>query len=292
MALLELDAAGAEALIADCPDVTLAVHASPRQSVIAGPPDQIDALIAKMQSRNLLARRIEVDVASHHPTVDPILAELRAALAGLAPTTPKIPLISTTHSGDGNAPVLDADHWVANLRNPVRFSQAVAAVAANHATFVEVSPIRCSPIPSPMVSPWPGPSATCRCSQRSTVTTTSPRHFTPSSCRCALRPAQRHCPMTAGDVSSTSRRHRGSIRPTGWRVGRGRGRKRRSSATGYPHRDAVGPRACVAGRTSEPISYRGLLITRCTANPSCLLRVSRNWCWPPAPRPSTFRPAP
>ena len=43
MALLELDAAAAEKLIADHPDVTLAVYASPRQSVIAGPPEQVDA---------------------------------------------------------------------------------------------------------------------------------------------------------------------------------------------------------------------------------------------------------
>ena len=46
-----------------------------------------------------LARRVEVDVASHHPTVDPILAELRDALADLKPMTPRIPLISTVRSG-------------------------------------------------------------------------------------------------------------------------------------------------------------------------------------------------
>ena len=34
----------------------------------------------------------------------------------------------------------DADYWVVNLRNPVRFSQAVAKAAENHTTFVEVSP--------------------------------------------------------------------------------------------------------------------------------------------------------
>ena len=140
MALLELDAPAAEALIADYPDVTLAVYASPRQTVIAGPPEQVDAVIAVVDAQNRLARRIEVDVASHHPTIDPILPELRSALAGLAPIAPKIPLISTTGHTGGAAPVFDADYWVANLRNPVRFSQAVAAAAANHATFIEISP--------------------------------------------------------------------------------------------------------------------------------------------------------
>ncbi len=78
-------------------------------------------------------------MASHHPTVDPILAELKEALADVKPLTPRIPLISTV-SQDGGAATFDADYWVVNLRNPVRFSQAVATAAEKHASFVEVSP--------------------------------------------------------------------------------------------------------------------------------------------------------
>ncbi|HKP43419.1 SDR family NAD(P)-dependent oxidoreductase, partial [Mycobacterium sp.] len=140
MALLELDAPAAEKLIADHPDVTVAVYASPSQTVIAGPPEQVDAVIAVVDAQGRLARRIEVDVASHHPTIDPILPELRSALVGLAPVAPKIPLISTTDHAGSEAPRFDADYWVFNLRNPVRFNAAVAAAAADHATFVEISP--------------------------------------------------------------------------------------------------------------------------------------------------------
>ena len=35
---------------------------------------------------------------------------------------------------------MDAEYWVANVRQPVRFSQAVAAAAQNHGTFIEISP--------------------------------------------------------------------------------------------------------------------------------------------------------
>jgi phthiocerol/phenolphthiocerol synthesis type-I polyketide synthase D len=142
MALLELDAAAVEALIAEHPQVTLAVHASPRQSVIAGPPEQVDAVIAVVSARNLLARRIEVDVASHHPIIEPILPQLRLALADLAPKSPTIPMIST--ASEGPAPLLDADYWAANLRNPVRFHQAIAqargSADAPSPTFIEISP--------------------------------------------------------------------------------------------------------------------------------------------------------
>lgn len=144
MALLELDADAVAALIADYPQLTLAVHASPRQSVIAGPPEQVDAVIAAVAAQDLLARRIEVDVASHHPIIDPVLPQLRSALADLRPTPPTIPMITTVYGGSagsaGPAPLLDADYWAANLRNPVRFHQAITQAGESHHTFIEVSP--------------------------------------------------------------------------------------------------------------------------------------------------------
>ncbi|MGH3968203.1 MAG: type I polyketide synthase, partial [Mycobacterium sp.] len=119
MALLELDPETAEGLIADYPEITLAVYASPRQSVIAGPPDQVDAVIAEVAAQDRLARRIEVDVASHHPIIDPVLPQLRTALADLTPRRPTIPVITTTthdHAANGTM-LFDAVYWAANLRN-------------------------------------------------------------------------------------------------------------------------------------------------------------------------------
>ncbi len=96
MALLELDAAAAEQLIADYPGLTVAVYASPRQTVIAGPPEQVDAVIAVVDAQDRLARRVDVDVASHHPIIDPVLPDLRTELADLTPQQPSIPVIVTT----------------------------------------------------------------------------------------------------------------------------------------------------------------------------------------------------
>ncbi len=141
MALLELDPRRAEELIADYPDLTLAVYASPRQTVIAGPPDQVDAVIATVDAQDRLARRIEVDVASHHPTIDPILPDLRTALADLTPQAPTIPILTTTYDDTAKGTIVfGADYWVANLRNPVRFSHVIAAAGADHGTFIEVGP--------------------------------------------------------------------------------------------------------------------------------------------------------
>ena len=139
IALIELDADATEVLIADFPEVTVAVYASPRQTVVAGPVEAVEAVVARATAQNTFARRVNVDVASHHAMMDPILAELTAALADLQPGFPVIPLFSTVENA-GDSPQFDAEHWAANLRNPVRFSDAIAAAGATHGTFIEISP--------------------------------------------------------------------------------------------------------------------------------------------------------
>ncbi|RPA66287.1 SDR family NAD(P)-dependent oxidoreductase [Gordonia oryzae] len=140
MALVGLGADAADQIRSRYPDLTIAVHAAPDQTVLAGPPEQIDAAIAEVAARDLLARRVEVDVASHHPIIDPVLPELRAALSTLTPAEPTIPMLSTADPNGATSPVVDADYWCANLRNPVRFTERVAQAGATHATFIEMSP--------------------------------------------------------------------------------------------------------------------------------------------------------
>ncbi len=141
MALLELDPERTDALLGSHPGVTLAVYASPRQSVVAGPPAKVDAVIAAAASRDVLARRIEVAVASHHPMIEAVLPGLRAALADIAPRPPAVPFITTCYDrAAATAPLFGAQYWCDNLRNPVRFSHAVAALGQSHGIFVEISP--------------------------------------------------------------------------------------------------------------------------------------------------------
>ncbi len=137
--LLEMDAEAAEAFLADYPELSLAGFLSPRQTVIAGAVPQVDAAIVAASAQERFARRVNMEVASHTALMDPILAELRSALADLKPKTPTIPFISTV-ADPTTAPVLDADYWVSNVREPVRLHQAISTAAAQHATFVEISP--------------------------------------------------------------------------------------------------------------------------------------------------------
>ncbi|MCW2517095.1 MAG: polyketide synthase family protein [Mycobacterium sp.] len=138
VALLKLDAAAASAAIADYPQVSIAGQLAPRQTVVAGTPDQVDAVIAAVSGQNRFARRVNMEVASHTSHMEGILPQLRAELSDLNPNSPGIPFFSTVFEPTG-LPVLDADYWVANVRRPVRFADAVVAAGADHGTFVEIS---------------------------------------------------------------------------------------------------------------------------------------------------------
>ncbi|WP_082969868.1 type I polyketide synthase [Mycolicibacter sinensis] len=140
VALLELDAAATGVLLAEYPQVAVAGYLSPRQTVVAGVPADVDAVIAAVAARERFARRVNMEVASHTAFMDPILAELRAQLAGVVPASPQIPFISTVVDPAGPAPVLDADYWADNVRQPALVSQAIGAAAQKYGTFIEISP--------------------------------------------------------------------------------------------------------------------------------------------------------
>jgi phthiocerol/phenolphthiocerol synthesis type-I polyketide synthase B len=141
VALLKLDAEATEALIADYPGVSVAGYISPRQTVIAGPVAPVDAVIAAVSAKNRFARQVNMEVASHTALMDSILPELHTALEDLTPEIPTIPFFSTVEDTtllDGK-PLLDAEYWVNNVRQPARLSQAITAAAQDHATFIEIS---------------------------------------------------------------------------------------------------------------------------------------------------------
>ena len=150
--LLELMARGVD-------DVVLAVVASPQSTVIGGATQTVCDLVAAWEQRDVLAREIAVDVASHSPQVDPILDELSDVLAELNPMTPEVPFYSATAFDPREQPVCDAWYWSDNLRHMVRFAAAVrAALEDGYRVFAELAP---HPLLTHAVSRLPTASA-CR----------------------------------------------------------------------------------------------------------------------------------
>lgn len=122
-------------------DVVIAVVASPESTVIGGATETVRELVALWEEREVMAREVAIDLASHTPQVEPILADLSQALAELAPRTPEIPFYSTSLFDPREQAVCDGRYWVDNLRRTVRFAAAVqAAMEDGHRVFAELAP--------------------------------------------------------------------------------------------------------------------------------------------------------
>ncbi|MGW1147309.1 acyltransferase domain-containing protein, partial [Streptomyces sp. NPDC002454] len=119
---------------------SVAAHNSPTSVAVSGAPEAIRALTEDLRRAGVPTRTLRVERAGHSVLMDPILPPLRKALQGIAPSRFTIPFHSTALDGAVD-PEVDADYWVRNLREPVRFAPAVAALVESGVdTFVEIGP--------------------------------------------------------------------------------------------------------------------------------------------------------
>ena len=122
-------------------DAVVAVVASPQSTVIGGATQTVRELVAAWEERDVMAREVAVDVASHSPQVDPILDDLTEALADITALEAEVPYYSATSFDPREEPYCDAYYWADNLRHTVRFAAAVqAALEDGFRVFTELSP--------------------------------------------------------------------------------------------------------------------------------------------------------
>ena len=133
VALVELDSESTQGLIADHPQVTVTVYASPRQTVIAGPAEAIDTLVAAARQQNTFARRVNMEVPfppsddGSHPA---------GAAGGTGRIWPRRPQPSRSSPRLSNIPVqqqfsMPTTGWP-TCATRCAFSQAIAAAGAHH----------------------------------------------------------------------------------------------------------------------------------------------------------------
>lgn len=144
MALVEYSAEEIREVFSDFPDLEVCVYAAPTQTVIGGPPEQVDAIIERCEAEGRFARKFATKGASHTTQMDPLLGELAAELQGIAAQPLKTGYFSTVHEGNHIRPgevIHDVDYWKKGLRHSVHFTQGIRnAVDNGHTTFLELAP--------------------------------------------------------------------------------------------------------------------------------------------------------
>ncbi len=130
-----------EMLLAYGDRISIAAINGPSAVVVSGEVGALDELVAQCTARELRARRIDVDYASHSLAVEAIRGHLAEALSDIEPRSSRTVFFSTVTGAQLDTAVLDADYWFRNTRQTVEFDQAVrAASQSGYRTFVECSP--------------------------------------------------------------------------------------------------------------------------------------------------------
>jgi acyl transferase domain-containing protein/NADPH:quinone reductase-like Zn-dependent oxidoreductase/acyl carrier protein len=121
--------------------IAVAAYNSPRNCTVSGAPDALQQLRRALRANSIFYRELDLDYAFHSPCMDPVRELLLADLAGLQAQRGSGSFFSSVTATALDGTALDADYWWRNVRDPVRFGDAVAALReADHRVFVEIGP--------------------------------------------------------------------------------------------------------------------------------------------------------
>lgn len=128
--------------LAHLPGIDIAAVNSPNGVTLAGRDDALQHLAGQLTAEGVFHRVLRVEVPYHSHLMDSILDDLHQALAGLTPQEPRIPLYSTVTARQVTATELwGADYWQQNVRQSVRFADALACMLADgYRVFAEIGP--------------------------------------------------------------------------------------------------------------------------------------------------------
>jgi phthiocerol/phenolphthiocerol synthesis type-I polyketide synthase E len=126
--------------------LSIAAVNAPEQCVVSGPVKAIADLEATLTQREVVVRRLPIDVAAHSELVMPILDAFARAVQKLALHPPQIPYVSNvTGTWITASEVTDPTYWAKHLRETVRFGdglQTVLHTSSPQAILLEVGPGR------------------------------------------------------------------------------------------------------------------------------------------------------
>lgn len=145
MAAVGMSAAAVEELMLELGgdlEVELAGINSPGNVTLSGSLEGLLRIQGLVERRGAFFRLLDLDYAFHSRQMESIAGNLADRLAGLAPARTGETVFVSTVSGDvldGGA--LSADYWWRNVREPVRFADAVTRLAAlGCRVFIEIGP--------------------------------------------------------------------------------------------------------------------------------------------------------
>ncbi|MGW1374182.1 SDR family NAD(P)-dependent oxidoreductase [Streptomyces sp. NPDC002446] len=113
-------------------EVTLAAVNSSALTVVSGLSEAIDALERRLKDEGVSCRRLHTSHAFHSPSMDGAVGPLVEEVRTVALSAPSIPFLSNvTGTWITDEQATDPEYWGRHLRQPVRFADSVAELAAD-----------------------------------------------------------------------------------------------------------------------------------------------------------------
>lgn len=110
-------------------DVQLAAENGPAACVAAGPEASIDALARALEAQGHASRRLQTSHAFHSSMMDPAVPTFADMVRNVALAPPRLRIVSTlTGQWLTDQDATDPTYWARHMREPVRFSKAVALI--------------------------------------------------------------------------------------------------------------------------------------------------------------------
>lgn len=124
-------------------DIELSVVNSPDRCVVSGQIAALARFAEEIAADGTPVQQLDVISAVHSSLLDPVLADFRQAARGLTPRQPACTMLSTIGPAEVDERLAaDPDHWVRQLREPIRFDRTIRAAIAGygHAVVVDIGP--------------------------------------------------------------------------------------------------------------------------------------------------------
>ncbi|MEO8152058.1 MAG: SDR family NAD(P)-dependent oxidoreductase [Rhizobacter sp.] len=142
MASVGLSAEAAAKLVLPYGDqLSVAAVNGPRSVVLSGEATALEAALAILTARDVSHRMLPVQYAFHSAQMAPFQKRLSDELAGVRCAVPRVPTYSTVTGALLGSESLSAAYFGRNVREAVRFADAIAAMANDEFdVFVEIGP--------------------------------------------------------------------------------------------------------------------------------------------------------
>lgn len=132
----------AEAILPFADGVSIAAINGPESTVISGERQAVQQIVERLAGEGVKAKILKVSNAFHSPLVELVLADFEKAATAVRYSPPQVPLFSSMRLEMVQpSRLLEANYWRHNLRNTVRFYEAMRQLyEQGYRLFVEIGP--------------------------------------------------------------------------------------------------------------------------------------------------------